>query len=232
MGGDRLVIFTPVLSSDAQTGRHRVPWREPEFKPALSGTVMLRLFLLLLLLASMTTSWTYQQVQANPLQRQVPAVGLGGPFVTPMMPTNIDMVSNGTYVNVTLVLRANVTDETGIALVVGSYSNRSDGLWYNVTMYCDADFPDGDVFKANALNYTLYRVSSGVVWDIRLHAKNTLGVWTTVQTSQSVWCLFETASKTSTGTDSAYAYIAAGAAVVVVVFGASLYVKREGLAHL
>ena len=109
-----------------------------------------------------------------------------GPTIIPEMPQYIDVVGSGEKDTYWLVLRANVTDPDGIETVIGSYCNRSEGKWYNITMQPDPDHESGDIYKIVARNYTLTNRNSGVIWDIKFYACDSLGHWSTNQTFQSV----------------------------------------------
>ncbi len=108
-----------------------------------------------------------------------------GPIIIPEMPRFIDVIGTGENDTYSLVLRANVTDPNGVKTVIGSYCNRSEGVWHNVTMQLDPHY-DGDIYTVTARNYTLTNSNSGVVWDIRFYASDYLGHWSVNTTFQSV----------------------------------------------
>ncbi len=109
-----------------------------------------------------------------------------GPTLTPMMPEFIDLVPGNGPVNVSLELRVNATDSDGVEVVIGSYSNRSESTWTNVTMILDPLYEDPNVYLG-IVNYTLDDEHRGVYWNIRFFASDTLGNWNVSEdTFQSV----------------------------------------------
>ncbi len=108
-----------------------------------------------------------------------------GPTLTPMMPEFFDLVPGNDPVNVSLELRVNATDPDGVEVVIGSYNNRSESTWTNVTLILDPEFNDPNVYLG-VVNYTLGG-PGGVYWNIRFFASDTLGNWNVSEdTFQSV----------------------------------------------
>ena len=109
-----------------------------------------------------------------------------GPRIIPEMPQYIDFIGSGENNTYSLVLRTNVTDPDGIRTVIGSYCNRSEGEWYNITMQLDPEDESGKIYKGIARKYTLTNRNSGVIWDIKFYACDNQGHWSTNVTFQSV----------------------------------------------
>ncbi|MFO7835149.1 MAG: hypothetical protein R6V83_00700 [Candidatus Thorarchaeota archaeon] len=53
--------------------------------------------------------------------------------------------------------------------MIGSYSNRSEGVWRNVSMSMHREDEEGNVYESDPINYTLCN-NSKVIWDIRFYA--------------------------------------------------------------
>ncbi|MCF2136575.1 MAG: hypothetical protein K9W43_04965 [Candidatus Thorarchaeota archaeon] len=106
------------------------------------------------------------------------------------MPEFIDAIGSGENDTYALILRASVTDPDGVDEVIGSYCNRSENVWHNVTMQLDLEQSAEDisvpVYVAVALNYTLTNTNSGVIWDVKIYARDSLGHWSVNTTFQSV----------------------------------------------
>ncbi len=89
-----------------------------------------------------------------------------------------------------VVERKAENDSAGVTTVIGSYSNRSEGIWRNVSMYREDE--ESNVYESDPINYTLCNNNSEVIWDIRFYTQNSLGVWSRENTSQSVSRLWST----------------------------------------
>ncbi len=151
-----------------------------------------------------------------------------GPTITPEMPNFIDTIGTGECDEYPLVLRAGVNDSAGVSQVIGSYCNRLDGVWHNVTMSVSPEFESRVVYESEPINYTLCNHNTSVVWDIIFYAQNSLGIWSTENTSQSVCRIWISNSRTTTSADLSGVTIllifSVAAATIVIV----AYAKRVG----
>jgi hypothetical protein len=81
-------------------------------------------------------------------------------------------------VNATLDLLVLVRDPDGIDTVIGSYKNRSESIWKNVTMEVYGDLGNNTVlYSAKPLNFTLDKEHRLEVWYVKYYANDTLGNW-------------------------------------------------------
>lgn len=151
-----------------------------------------------------------------------------GPSITPEMPNFIDTIGTGEGDEYSLVLRASVNDSEGVAAVIGSYCNRSEGVWHNVTMSVNPEYESGIVYESEPVNYTLCNYNSGVVWDIRFYAQNSLGVWSMGNTSQSVCRIWISNSRTTTPADFSAVTILLIFSVPAAIIAIVVYAKRVG----
>jgi hypothetical protein len=111
-----------------------------------------------------------------------------GPTFTFEMPNFADLTPGTGPVNLSLTLAVTVTDPDGVDTVLGSYSNRSESIWRNVTLHHDLTSVTSDFYKGHACNFTLDDEHSGVIWDIKFYANDTLGHWNVSETTfLSVW---------------------------------------------
>ena len=116
----------------------------------------------------------------NTLHLQEKAFLLGdleGPVFQFEMPEFADLVPGTGAVNLSLNLAVSVSDPDGVDTVIGSYKNRSESTWRNVTLRNDPDAYWHDLYLGHATNYTLDDEHSGVIWDIRFYANDSLGNW-------------------------------------------------------
>ena len=81
-------------------------------------------------------------------------------------------------VNATLGLSVLVRDPDGIDTVIGSYKNRSESIWKNVTMEVYSDVGNNTyLYFAEPLNFTLDNEHRGAEWDLKFYANDSLGNW-------------------------------------------------------
>lgn len=161
--------------------------------------------------------WTYGLGGTEGYLLQAVPCTEAGPTIIPLMLSSLDAISNASRVDLALVLRANVTDATGVVVVIGGYCNTSEGVWRNATMHIDPDIPEGHIFTSHPLNFTLQRGhSSGVLWNITFYAQNAVGIWSTANTLQGFTCWFVPTETTTTTTNGAGPDLAVAAAVITV----------------
>ena len=106
-----------------------------------------------------------------------------GPTFTFMMPNFADLIPGTEPVDVSLDLTVKVTDPDGVDTVIGSYSNRSESIWKNVTLHKDLISGISNSYKGHACDYTLNKEHYGVIWDIKFYANDTLGNWNVSETT-------------------------------------------------
>jgi hypothetical protein len=106
-----------------------------------------------------------------------------GPTFTFEMPNFADLIPGTEPVNLSLNLAVTVTDPDGVDTVIGSYSNRSDPIWRNVTLHQDLISGTSGYYIGHACNFTLDDEHSGVIWDIKFYANDTLGHWNVSETT-------------------------------------------------
>ena len=111
-----------------------------------------------------------------------------GPTFTFTMPNFADLIPSKEPISLSLELAVRVTDPDGVDTVIGSYSNRSESLWQNITLHQDWASGKSDYYKGHACDFTLDETHNGVIWDIKFYANDTLGNWNVSETTfLSVW---------------------------------------------
>jgi hypothetical protein len=111
-----------------------------------------------------------------------------GPVFELWMPNFVDLVPGTGSINLTLELAVVVTDTNGIDTVIGSYKNQSESVWKNVTLALNQSYPIPDYYAGHARYFTLDDEHSGIVWDVKFYANDSLGNWNTSNTTfVSIW---------------------------------------------
>lgn len=147
------------------------------------------LFLLLILLPLTTVITLFDEINFEfPCKRVHFLADFEGPTFTFEMPNFADLVPSTGSVNLSLDLAVTVTDPDGVDTVIGSYSNRSESIWKNVTLHQDWTSDTSDYYKGHACDFTIDEKHNGVIWDIKFYANDTLGNWNVSETTfLSVW---------------------------------------------
>jgi hypothetical protein len=125
-------------------------------------------------------------------------------------------------VNVILRFSVLVRDPDGIDMVIGSYKNRSEPIWKNVTMGIYSDRGNNTYrYFAEPLNFTLDNENRGAEWDLKFYANDTLGNWNvSALGSISYWLV-------PFGYQPDYSLVIVGAIGIVIIVVGVVYKKRR-----
>jgi hypothetical protein len=117
-----------------------------------------------------------------------------------------------------------VRDPDGIDTVIGSYKNRSESIWKNVTMEVYGDIGNNTfLYSAKPLNFTLDNEHRLEVWYVKYYANDTLGNWNVSElVSISKYLL-------PSGSQPDYSIVIVVAIGIVIIMAGVVYMKRRSV---
>lgn len=107
----------------------------------------------------------------------------GPEFDVPFGNLSIDFHPESGPVNISLMLRVEVTAPSGVDTVIGSYRLDDENEWHNKTLSYTPREGYPDLYSAFVMNRTLCSGDWGGKWYFKFYANDTLGNWN----NSSVW---------------------------------------------
>jgi hypothetical protein len=135
-----------------------------------------------------------------------------------------DSIPSADPLNMTLRFSVLVRDPDGIDTVIGSYKNRSESIWKNVTMDIYSDRGNNTYrYFTEPLNFTLDIEHTLAVWDLKFYANDTLGNWNYSELGSTSYNMFAIEYQPD------YSIVIVGAMGIVIIVAGVVYMKRRSV---